>query len=66
MKSAKFIVIEGLEGAGKSTAIRAVEQSLGNLGISQIQKHASRAVLNWQKNYALLLRKNTQEKYYKT
>lgn len=38
MKSAKFIVIEGLEGAGKSTAIRAVEQSLGNLGISQIQK----------------------------
>ena len=44
MKSAKFIVIEGLEGAGKN-AIRVVEQSLGNLGNpAKSKKHASRAV----------------------
>ena len=33
----KFIVIEGLEGAGKSTAIRHVEQWLRTHGIAQIE-----------------------------
>ncbi|MGD8231172.1 dTMP kinase [Vibrio sp. TRT 1302] len=37
MKNAKFIVIEGLEGAGKSTAIQAVLETLKQAGIERIQ-----------------------------
>ncbi len=36
MKSAKFIVIEGLEGAGKSTAIASVTATLQDVGIDRI------------------------------
>lgn len=34
--NAKFIVVEGLEGAGKTTAIQAVVESLKNFGIESI------------------------------
>ncbi|UPQ88821.1 dTMP kinase [Vibrio sinaloensis] len=37
MKNAQFIVIEGLEGAGKSTAINAVLDTLHQAGIHQIK-----------------------------
>ncbi|GAK87720.1 thymidylate kinase [Vibrio ponticus] len=37
MKQAKFIVVEGLEGAGKSTAINAVLDVLKRSGIESIQ-----------------------------
>ncbi|EGA66918.1 dTMP kinase [Vibrio brasiliensis] len=37
MKNAKFIVIEGLEGAGKSTAINAVLETLKQAGVERIQ-----------------------------
>lgn len=37
MKQAKFIVIEGLEGAGKSTAINAVLETLKQAGIENIR-----------------------------
>lgn len=36
MNSAKFIVIEGLEGAGKSTAIQAVKEKLAQHGVQNI------------------------------
>ncbi|MEZ9231997.1 dTMP kinase [Vibrio amylolyticus] len=36
MKSGKFIVVEGLEGAGKSTAINAILETLQNAGVSNI------------------------------
>lgn len=35
-KQAQFIVVEGLEGAGKSTAIQAVLDKLNSLGVSSI------------------------------
>lgn len=38
MKDAKFIVVEGLEGAGKSTAIAAIESVLNQHGIADITK----------------------------
>lgn len=37
MKQAKFIVVEGLEGAGKSTAIQAVLDTLKEAGIESIK-----------------------------
>ena len=37
MKNAQFIVIEGLEGAGKSTAINAVLDTLKQAGVDRIQ-----------------------------
>lgn len=37
MKQAKFIVVEGLEGAGKSTAINAVLDTLKQAGIEEIK-----------------------------
>lgn len=37
MSEAKFIVIEGLEGAGKSTAINAVLETLKHSGVERIQ-----------------------------
>ena len=37
MSQAKFIVVEGLEGAGKSTAIQAVLNALRSAGIDSIQ-----------------------------
>ncbi|KJY83465.1 thymidylate kinase [Vibrio galatheae] len=36
MKNAKFIVIEGLEGAGKSSAIKAVLETLKSAGVTSI------------------------------
>ncbi len=36
MNNAKFIVVEGLEGAGKSTAIAAIKETLSQHGISNI------------------------------
>lgn len=36
MKSGKFIVVEGLEGAGKSTAINAILETLRDAGVSNI------------------------------
>ncbi|PMJ90905.1 dTMP kinase [Vibrio sp. 10N.261.55.A7] len=36
MKSGKFIVVEGLEGAGKSTAINAILETLHDAGVSNI------------------------------
>ncbi|UUM31426.1 dTMP kinase [Vibrio japonicus] len=37
MKQAKFVVVEGLEGAGKSTAINAVLDTLKQAGIEEIK-----------------------------
>lgn len=38
MKTAKFIVVEGLEGAGKSTAISAIIETLKHAGVTGIQQ----------------------------
>jgi len=37
MRNAKFIVVEGLEGAGKSTAMKAIVEALSEKGIDKVQ-----------------------------
>lgn len=48
----KYIVIEGLEGAGKTTARNVVVDTLKSLGVADMVFTASRAVRSWRKNCA--------------
>lgn len=50
--NAKFIVIEGLEGAGKSTAIQVVVETLQQNGIDHITRTREPAVRCWLRSCA--------------
>ena len=49
----KFIVIEGLEGAGKSSAHQSVVRVLHELAIQDVVFYASLVEHHWQRNYVI-------------
>lgn len=53
MKNSKFIVIEGLEGAGKTSAIQTVVDTLKQQGITDLAFTREPGELRLQKNYGI-------------
>lgn len=51
--NSKFIVIEGLEGAGKTTARDTVVATLNAQGITDVVFTRERAARRWQKSCAI-------------